>query len=131
MVFPKSKKASAALSRRCLQFVLVHKGGVKSKDLAGQIEEVLAALPSALAENVDASRQVGNFAAHPLKSKSSGEIVDVEDGEAEWLLDVLEELFEHYYVTPAQAAARRAALNQKLSSLGKPPLKSSAGTSAP
>jgi hypothetical protein len=122
-VFSRSKKASAALSRRCLQFVLVHKGGVTEKDLAKQIDQVLPSLPSSLAANVDAIRHVGNFAAHPMKSQTSGEIVDVEDGEAEWLLDVLEELFDFYYVAPAQAAAKRAALNAKLASLGKPPLK--------
>lgn len=122
-VFPKSKKASAALARRCLQFVLLHKGGVTEKDLARQIDQVLPSLPSSLAANVDAIRHVGNFAAHPLKSQSSGQIVDVEDGEAEWLLDVLQELFDFYYVAPAQAAAKRAALNAKLATLGKPPLK--------
>ncbi len=122
-VFAKSKKASAALSRRCLQYVLTHKGGAKSKDLADQIDEVLSKLPSEIADNVDAIRHVGNFAAHPMKSKASREIVEVEEGEAEWLLDVLEELFDFYYVGPAQASARRDALNKKLSSLGKPPLK--------
>jgi hypothetical protein len=125
-VFPKSKKASAALARRCLQFILSTKGGARSKDLAKQIDEVLPSLPSGLADNVDAIRQVGNFAAHPIKSESSGEIADVEDGEAEWLLEVLEELFEYFFVAPARAAARRGALNEKLSALGKPPLKSSA-----
>jgi hypothetical protein len=122
-VFPKSKKASAALSRRCLQFILREKAGTKSKDLSGQIDEVLDELPSELASNVDSIRHVGNFAAHPLKSQSSGEIVEVEEGEAEWLLDVLEELFDHYYVVPTKAAARRDALNKKLKELGKPPLK--------
>jgi hypothetical protein len=33
---------------------------------------------------LDAIRTIGNFAAHPIKSTSSGEIVDVEPGEAEW-----------------------------------------------
>lgn len=122
-VFAKSKKASAALSRRCLQFVLVHKGAATEKDLAKQIDQVLPTLPSDLAANVDAVRHVGNFAAHPMKSQQTGDIVDVEEGEAEWLLDVLEGLFDFYYVAPAQAASKRAALNAKLASLGKPPLK--------
>jgi hypothetical protein len=122
-VYPKSKKASAALSRRCLQYILAHKGGAKRRDLADQIEEVLPSLPAQLALNVDAIRQVGNFAAHPMKSTSSGEIAQVEDGEAEWLIEVLKELFEHYYVAPARATARRTALNSKLAELGKPPLK--------
>jgi len=122
-VLSRSKQASAALSRRCLQSVLLTKGGVTEKDLAKQIDQVLPSLPSSLAANVDAIRQVGNFAAHPLKAKNSGEIIDVEEGEAEWLLDVLEELFDFYYVAPVQAAAKRAALNAKLAALGKPPLK--------
>jgi hypothetical protein len=123
-VLPKSKKASAALSRRCLQFLLVHKAGAKQKDdLSNQIDHALPSLPSGLAANVDAIRQVGNFAAHPTKSTATGEIVDVEDGEAEWLLDVLEELFDFYYVAPAQAKAKRDALNAKLAALGKPGLK--------
>lgn len=123
-VFPKSKKASAALSRRCLQYILREKAGTKSANLSIQIDEVLDTLPTPLAENLDSIRQVGNFAAHPMKYTSSGEIVEVEEGEAEWLLDVLEDLFDYYYVSPAKAAKRREALNKKLIDLGKPPLKS-------
>lgn len=91
---------------------MTHKGGATKRDLADQIEEVIPKLPEELATNVDAIRQIGNFAAHPIKSKTSGEIVKVEEGEAEWLLDVLDELFAYYYVAPARAAAKRAALNQ-------------------
>jgi hypothetical protein len=126
-----SKKASAALSRRCLQFILRDRGGAKKRDLADQIDEVIPSLPTELASNVDAIRHVGNFAAHPMKSASSGEILDVEDGEAEWLLDVLEELFDFYYVGPQKAAAKRAALNAKLGTAGRPPLKAPPGTAAP
>jgi len=122
-VLSTSRKASAALARRCLQYLLTHAGKATKRDLAAQIDEVLAQLPSELALNLDAIRQVGNFAAHPIKSTNSGAIADVEEGEAEWLLDVLEELADYYYVGPAQAASKRAALNQKLSQLGKPPLK--------
>ncbi len=122
-VLPMSRKASAALSRRCLQFILVDAGKVTKRDLADQIEEILPRLPHEIAQNVDAIRQVGNFAAHPTKSTNSGAVVDVEEGEAEWLLDVLEELADHFYVAPARAAAKRSALNQKLAEIRKPPLK--------
>jgi hypothetical protein len=67
-------------------------------------------------------RQIGNFAAHPIKSTSTGEIVDVEEGEAEWNLDVLESLFDFYFVQPAIAAKRKADLNKKLKDAGKPPI---------
>ena len=38
-------------------------------------------------------------------------------------LDVLEELFDHYYVVPARNQQKRAKLDAKLSSAGKRPMK--------
>jgi hypothetical protein len=122
-VLPISSKASAALSRRCLQTVLTEAGKAKSKDLSKQIDEVLPSLPSHLAGSVDAIRAVGNFAAHPIKSKSSGAIVEVEPGEAEWNLDVLDGLFDFYYVQPVKTKQKKDALNKKLKEAGKKPLK--------
>lgn len=122
-VLPISCKASAALSRRCLQTVLTEAGGTKKKDLSDQIDEILPSLPSHLAQAVDAIRAIGNFGAHPIKSKSSGEIVDVEPGEAEWNLDVLDGLLDFYYVQPERTKQRRTQLNTKLKEAGKPPLR--------
>jgi hypothetical protein len=68
-------------------------------------------------------KNIGNFAAHPVKSKSTSEIVDVEVEEAEWNLDVLELLFDFYYVQPARIAQKREALNAKLGEAGKPHMK--------
>lgn len=125
LVLSDSPKASAALSRRCLQHVLREKAGVKHSDLAKEIQEVLDSghLPSHLAESLDAIRNTGNFAAHPVKSKSTGEVVPVEPGEAEWNLEVLEALFDFYFVQPALLKKKRDALNKKLSDAGKPPMK--------
>jgi hypothetical protein len=124
-VINESPKASAALSRRCLQNILRDKAKVKHQDLSKEIDEILSRkeLPSYLAESVDAVRNIGNFAAHPIKSTNTGEIVDVEPGEAEWLLDVLEGLFDFYFVQPAVLKAKRAALDKKLQEAGKPPMK--------
>ena len=103
-----SEKASAALSRRCLQTILIEKGGVKpSDDLSKQIDAVLPILPKYIADDLDAIRNIGNFAAHPIKNKNTGQIEVIEPGEAEWNLDVLEELFDFYYVKPAQSQAKR------------------------
>lgn len=125
LVLAYSPKASAALSRRCLQNILREKAGVRKGDLAKEIQEVIDgnSLPSYLSESIDAIRNIGNFAAHPVKSTSTGEIVDVEEGEAEWLLDVLEALFDFYFVQPAILQAKRDALNAKLQDMGKPPMK--------
>jgi hypothetical protein len=125
LVLTDSAKASAALSRRCLQNLLRLAAGVKPGDLSGEIQQVLDSgkLPSDTADNIDAIRNIGNFAAHPNKSKSTGDIVAVEPHEAEWNLEVLESLFDFYFVEPARAKARRDALNKKLIDAGKPPLK--------
>lgn len=125
LVFADSAKASAALSRRCLQHLLREKVKVKKQDLAKEIQEILDSgkLPSHIAESLDAIRNIGNFAAHPMKSQSTGEIVDVEPGEAEWNLDVLEMLFDFYFVAPERTKQRRDALNKKLGDIGKPNLK--------
>jgi hypothetical protein len=125
LVLDVSPKSSEALSRRCLQRLLREHLGIKKKDLAQEIDELLnnGGLPAYLAETVDAIRNVGNFAAHPLKYTNTGEIVEVEPGEAEWTLDVLEMLFDFYFVQPDTAQSRKAALNQKLQQLGKPPMK--------
>jgi hypothetical protein len=119
-----SPKASSALSRRNLQAIIHDKAGVKERDLNAEIQVLIDSgkVPTHISEGLHAVRQIGNFAAHPIKSTSTGEIVDVESGEAEWNLDVLELLFDFYFVQPAIAAKRKAELNQKLKDAGKPPL---------
>jgi hypothetical protein len=125
LVLPDSEKASAALSRRCLQHLLHDKIGIKERTLADEIQTLLDSkqLPSSLGVELDAIRHIGNFAAHPLKSTNTGQIVDVEPHEAEWLLNVLEGLFDFYFVQPAKSKARQDALNAKLQDIGKPPMK--------
>lgn len=125
LVLADSPKASAALSRRCLQNLLRDVQKVKPQDLSREIQEILdkRILPSHLAEPIDAIRQIGNFAAHPNKSLGTGEIVDVEPGEAEWMLNVLEGLFDFYFVQPDIMQKKKDALNKKLADAGKPSMK--------
>lgn len=125
LVLQDSPKASAAISRRCLQHILRENAGVEKADLAREIQQVLDSrqLPTHLAENLDAVRNIGNFAAHPLKSINTGEIQHVEVGEADWLLDVIEQLFDFYFVQPARSKLKRATLDAKLQAAGKPPMK--------
>lgn len=125
LVLPFSAKASAALSRRCLQNLLRQAAKVKPSDLSKEIQEIIDSgkLPTQLSDSIDAIRNIGNFAVHPVKSKSTSEIVDVEPEEAEWNLDVLELLFDFYYVQPARISQKRESLNTKLSEAGKPLMK--------
>ena len=120
-----SPKASGALSRRMLQNILHEQFNIEKRSLADEIDEFIhmQGVPSHLAGAIDAIRNVGNFGAHPLKDLHSGEIVDVEPGEAEWLLDVLESLFDFAFVQPKRLDERKKKLNSKLQLLGKPPMK--------
>ena len=120
-----SANASAALSRRCLQNLLREQAGVKKGNLNDEIEDVIYSrqLGSVLANSLHEVRVIGNFAAHPMKSTNTGEVIDVERGKAEWLLDTLEKLFDFYFIEPERIAKRRQEVNAKLAEAGKPPLK--------
>lgn len=124
LVLADSSMASAALSRRCLQHILREKAGATGNDLSKEIDAVIATgkLPSDLEKNLDAVRHIGNFAAHPMKGTNTGEIIDVEPGEAEWNLEVVEQLMDFYYVVPARSLQKRIDLNAKLREAGKPEL---------
>jgi hypothetical protein len=125
LVLGDSPKASAALSRRCLQMLLRDEAKVTPGNLSFEIDQVLAAkmLPPSIAGAVDGIRNIGNFAAHAMKSTNTGEIIEVEDGEAEWCLNVLESLFDFFFVQPKILDAKKAALNKKLTDAGKNPMK--------
>ena len=119
-VLPISPKASAALARRILQTTLEERG-YESEVLAQQIEAAMnetspdKILPNAIRQKIDVVRNVGNFAAHPMADTTTLEIINVEREEAEWCLEIIEELFDHYYYTNyAEDKKRIARLNEKL-----------------
>jgi len=128
LVLELSPKASAALSRRCLQSVL-RGAGYAQRDLAVQIDAALAetdarkALPTGVHMILDAIRNIGNFAAHRITDQTTLQVIDVEPHEAEYCLDILDAVFDHYYVRPAEAQRIKAALNAKLTAGGKRPSK--------
>lgn len=120
-----SPMASAAICRRILQNILHNHFKIKDRDLSKEIDIFINTIsaPIQLKEDIDAIRHIGNFAAHPLKSQSTGQIIEVEPGEVEWLLDTLEALFDFAFIQPKQAEIRRLKLNEKLKDAGKPPMK--------
>ena len=119
-----SAKASAALSRRILQRLLKEHLNLSNNSLAAQIRDFikLPGVPSYLVEAVDAIRNIGNIAAYPQKDKNTGAIVDVEPGEAEWILEVIEQLFDFIFIQPKKLEENKHRLNEKLKEIGKPPM---------
>ena len=119
MLINVSPKASAALSRRCLQNFFHNHMGIIHDSLAEEINEFISKqdVPIYLGEAVETIRIMCNFSSYPLKSTNTGEIIDVETGEAEWLLEVLQTLFDFYFVLPKKHEQRTKELNLKLKSL--------------
>ena len=116
-----SPKASAALGRRCLQNTIREVAQIQRATLSDEIKELIAArsVTSSLAAQLDVVRTIGNFAAHPIKDTETGVVVEVEVGEAEWTLDVLDRLFDELIVQPLGDATRKQALNARIKAAGK------------
>jgi hypothetical protein len=123
-----SPEASACMSRRCLQGILYAKGYTQ-KNLSQQIEALLAEsdgkkmLPYDLHQCVDVIRNFGNFGAHPITDITTLQIIDVAPGEADWCIEIAEQLMEHYFERPARLAEKHAAATLKLKLAGKPGIK--------
>ena len=101
-----SKNASAALARRCLQNML-HEQGINKKSLFDEINEAIEKIPDEFGDCLHLVREFGNFGAHPNKSEITGMIIDVEEGETECILDILQDLFACFYVIPASKKKAR------------------------
>lgn len=119
-----SPKASAALSRRCLQLLIRGKEGIQERTLCLEVSNLIASnkLPRHLSDELDAIRNIGNFAAHPLKDTNTDSVIPVEPAEAEWTLGILEQLLCFYFIELPASQARRDALNLKLKNSGQKPM---------
>lgn len=115
-VFDASPEASAALARRCLQRVIREHMGVKAPRLYDEIKAVAdsGSVPRHLAEGLNKIMEIGGLATHPAHDEQKGVIVDVSRDEAEWTLEVLESLFKHCFVDPAEFERRTQRLRENL-----------------
>jgi hypothetical protein len=104
-VISASPKASATLSRRCLQGMIRDFCGISKATLHAEINELLkqvenGSAPRQVSEEsiaaIDAVRQLGNIGAH--FEKDINLIVDVEPDEAMALVNLTELLFQEWYV---------------------------------
>lgn len=123
LVLDISPKASAALSRRILQAILREQYDIRPENLQNEIREFVGRsdIPSYIREAVDAIRKIGNLAAHPIKNKNTGEIVDVEPGEAEWLIETLEDLIDFTFMKRKKTEERQRRLEEKLEAARQSP----------
>jgi hypothetical protein len=100
-----SPKASATLARRCLQGMIRDFCGISKARLIDEIKELRTQIDENRAprgvthesvDAIDAVREVGNIGAHMEKDVDL--IVEIDDNEAQALIDLIETLFEDWYV---------------------------------
>jgi hypothetical protein len=92
-----SPKASATLSRRCLQGMLRDFWGVTKARLIDEIEAIKDKTDALTWEAIDAVRKIGNIGAH--MEKDINLIVDVDPDEAQALIGLIELLIKDWYIT--------------------------------
>jgi hypothetical protein len=131
-----SPKASATLARRCLQGMLRDFCGIARSRLIDEIKDLSDAVTHGTApkgvsidsiDAIDALRGIGNIGAH--MEKDINVIVDVEPREAQLMIELLETLFEDWYIAREkrelrfrsilEAADQKKADKQKLVSLSQ------------
>jgi len=91
-----SPKASATISRRCLQGIIRNFWGISKPRLIDEIGELEGKIDASTWKAIDAVRRVGNIGAH--MEKDVNVIVDVEPEEAAALIGLIEFLLKDWYV---------------------------------
>lgn len=103
-----SPKASATLSRRCLQGMIRDFWGVKEKTLFEEINAINGKVDPAIWQAIDAVRKIGNIGAH--MEKDINLVIDVEPEEAQMLIQLIEVLLEEWYMARKQRADHLAGI---------------------
>lgn len=115
LIKDKSPKASATLARRCLQGMIRDFCGISKPRLIEEIRELTARVergdgPKGVEletiEAIDAVRDIGNIGAH--MDRDINVIVDVDAGEAQALIELIEMLFQDWYVARHKRSQRLA-----------------------
>jgi hypothetical protein len=113
-----SPKASATLSRRCLQGMIRDFWGVKKNTLHEEINSIQDKVDPAIWAAIDAVRKIGNIGAH--MEKDINLVIDVDPDEAQTLIQLIEVLFEEWYIARKQRADHLASI-VKMAEAKKPP----------
>ncbi|MFO3798062.1 MAG: DUF4145 domain-containing protein [Anaerolineales bacterium] len=105
-----SPKASATLSRRCLQGMIRDFYGVSRPTLHSEIEAIRDQVAPSTWLAIDAVRQIGNIGAH--MEKDINLIIEVDPKEAQLLLSLIETLIDDWYVVRYEREQRLTAIVQ-------------------
>lgn len=95
-ILDKSPRAAATLARRCLQGMIRDFWNVHASSLAKEIDQIQDKIPADQYRVLNSIRRLGNIGAHMEKDVNL--IIDIDPGEAQKLIKVLELLFKDWYI---------------------------------
>lgn len=107
-----SPKASATLSRRCIQGMIRDSWKVTEGTLYKEIEAIRDQIAPEVFSALNSMRNIGNIGAHTERDISL--IIDIDPGEAEKLLKLVEMLVHDWYIVPHE----RAKLLEEIQTIG-------------
>lgn len=91
-----SPKSAATLARRCLQGMISDFWGIKESRLYDAINSLEGKIPAGQWKAINGLRRLGNIGAH--MEKDINLIVDIDEGEAEKLVQLIEILLKQWYI---------------------------------
>ena len=91
-----SPKASATLSRRCLQGMIRNYWSISKSRLVDEVNELESRVPVMQWKAIDSLRKIGNIGAHMEKDVNL--IIDIDVNEAKTLISLIELLMEQWYI---------------------------------
>lgn len=91
-----SPKASATLSRRCLQGMIRDFWDIKESNLSKAIEKLEGKIPAPQWNVINGVRRIGNIGAH--MEKDINLIINIDPDEAQKLIKLIEHLLEQWYI---------------------------------
>ena len=103
-----SPKASATLSRRCLQGMIRDFWSIVKARLAEEVNELKDRVDPATWDAIDSIRHIGNIGAH--MEKDINLVVDVEPDEAALLIGLIETLIADWYIARHDRQERMASV---------------------
>ena len=101
-----SPKSAATLARRCLQGMIRDFWQVTKSNLAQEIAAIESKVDADTLEAINTVREFGNIGAH--MEKEVDRVIDIEPGEAEQLIWLVESLITDWYVARAERQKRLA-----------------------
>lgn len=105
-----SPKASATLARRCLQGMIRDFWKINDKTLYKEINTLEGSVSKEIWETLNAVREIGNIGAH--MEQDINVIIDVDEDEAKILIELLEILFEEWYIAKYERDSKLSRIQQ-------------------